>query len=1187
MILKRTLPFVFAVFIPLAFLLCGKITDSTWTNPLLPDYKGDYRLEVAWDSLPDTLYVGKDYSLFCQTGKDTFVEIKITLPGNDTAEVVRWKSDSVVFRFSAPYSGPVVVTGVRPNQKLVQDQANVVVLKGKQCFGLPSAKFIKTKDTLSVNLNDSIELSAQDINGSSKTFVWQIGAASPESTIVGRFRVRIIDTIPLKAYVFGIDSCGQSGLRDSVFILAQNFQYRLVRGAAFPDTIRAKQEALWTVAIDSMAKFASRGGKFYWQITAGTSILDTADIELDTLRRTFSDSTLLTVSVYAKDQFGAMSAEIIQQVIVRTFRPYFKFLKVRDTTRITKPLTIRAKMFDTDPQNGGGLDSVYWDLGADGTIDARNRDSSYTVVYPLPGSYKVSARVRDNMGFWSASDTTTILVKADQPYFNVFSGDTSTYINQFITLRVHALRGESGIAIAKYYWRFTGNAGVDSTAADSIIKQFSVAGRCTVTVNCRDADGIFSANADTFVVTVSSGEPVVSGILPRTIWVKDDTLFTVNASAIKPGATISACFVAWNGDSTFVQYVPSGVRHSYATEGMKHIRLFVRDNFNMSSDTIGDSIYVKLGRPIIDSMKVDSAVFVNDSRTVTIFARDSNSSLLDSFKIIWPSGQVSSSGQSAIGHVFSIAESGNRTLKAIVMDDDSIWSDTFLMAMNIQLGKPSVVSIQKPVAPVFINDRFTIAVTPSDPNGTVDSFFISWNSGLFSGYSAAALDTVFPSSGAKQARIFVKDNDGISSDTVRDSIVIHLGKPLVTGISVDSPFVYINDSRVFTIGVYDTNGANHRPDSIRLDNGNGIFSGWRKISADTVLIPRVFSRTEAGTRTIRAFVKDDDGIISDTSSLAVNVLLGAPIVDSVRVDTAGSNLFVRDNRRYRVYCSDVNGGIKKIYAAWNGGATPDDSLAVNLAGNGFGDIYHAYDTSQWGPRTLRFWAKDDDTVQSNPKDSAVFIRLAPPVVWGDGVNKDTLFIIVNNDYGDYYYHPHYADTNGVIDTFYFGQTANMLTASKGKADSAIYNVSDLTVNKGSARYVWIKDNDGLIRSGRFVVFADSAPRPITATSDAITGGRKFSWSGLDAVDSLATMYRILVKKGSQLAAGDTTASFIAKDWTQGDDPSFGYNSADVFPFKWTYTPTQGSGAYYFQIIARDKRGSISALPLSGANVFSF
>jgi hypothetical protein len=183
--------------------------------------------------------------------------------------------------------------------------------------------------------------------------------------------------------------------------------------------------------------------------------------------------------------------------------------------------------------------------------------------------------------------------------------------------------------------------------------------------------------------------------------------------------------------------------------------------------------------------------------------------------------------------------------------------------------------------------------------------------------------------------------------------------------------------------------------------------------------------------------------------------------------------------------------------------------------------------------------------------------------------------VVDRGYRDYYYKPHYEDTNGVIDTFYFGQQENIATASKGKADSAVYNISSLTVNKGSARYIWVKDDDGLLRGGRFVVFADSAPPAPTVGAVKAGDSIRVEWFGHDKKDSCFTEFRILYKK-SAVANPAPTLNEVSDSligWNVGlsafnyDAPSQGYS--------YTFKPTGGAGYYFFQVIARDKRGTKS------------
>ncbi len=686
-------------------------------------------------------------------------------------------------------------------------------------------------------------------------------------------------------------------------------------------------------------------------------------------------------------------------------------------------MIVRVTRHDTNP--GGRVDSIYWDIGANGTVDSVKSDSSIVLSFSQPATIKVAAWAKDNDGFLSQPDTETIIVKADYPYFGN-RPDTATYINVPCMLRDPALPGASGVPIVQYYWYVVNDNVRDTTAGDSLSYTFRTATSYTIVVSCRDAGNVTSA-PDTFHVTVDQGRPYFSAV------------------SLQPGA---------------------------------------------------DSLFV--------------------------------------------------------------------------------------------------------VSPI----RFTLAA--NDPNGSVDSFKVSWHGDTIFAEAVKALSQAaifshtFASgeSGGTVVRFRAVGNDGLIRDTIL-AVTIRLGRPVVTGATTDTPLtrIFINDPVTFTVSAFDTNGT---ADSMSVDNGTGAFGPWQKTVGSEYSFGRTFSRTEAGPRTVRARAKDNNGFVSDTFSLPITVRLGAPVVDSVIIDTSKGNIFVRDLRTFTVYAHDTNGTIRTVYATWNGGSNADDSVQVN-AGKSFGSLTHAYDTALFGPRTARFWVRDNDTLVSNTFADTIMVRLAPPVLWGDApaATGDTTWVIINNGYDkSYSIHINSYDTNGVNQKpvrYYWqgaGQPFDTTQAEqpgifrKTNQDTVVWPFTDMgTANQSRQLWIYGRDDDGLLGGGKFVVFADSAPRPMTATYN--NSQTKFQWSGLDAKDSLATEYRILVKKGSQLGAGDTTAPFIAKDWTPGSDPAFSYTPANALPFTWIFTPIQGSGLYYFQIIARDKRGSISALPLSGANVFSY
>ena len=120
-------------------------------------------------------------------------------------------------------------------------------------------------------------------------------------------------------------------------------------------------------------------------------------------------------------------------------------------------------------------------------------------------------------------------------------------------------------------------------------------------------------------------------------------------------------------------------------------------------------------------------------------------------------------------------------------------------------------------------------------------------------------------------------------------------------------------------------------------------------------------------------------------------------------------------------------------------------------------------------------------------------------------------------------------------------------------------------------HIYGKDNDGLMSGKQFVIVADSVPPPPEATySD---GSQKILWSGKDKRDGDLTQYKIVVKKGSAISEGDeNNTDYIVSDFKAGKEYESGADYEEHYSF--SYTPDQGTGKYYYMVIARDARGSI-------------
>jgi hypothetical protein len=218
--------------------------------------------------------------------------------------------------------------------------------------------------------------------------------------------------------------------------------------------------------------------------------------------------------------------------------------------------------------------------------------------------------------------------------------------------------------------------------------------------------------------------------------------------------------------------------------------------------------------------------------------------------------------------------------------------------------------------------------------------------------------------------------------------------------------------------------------------------------------------------------------------------------------------------------------------------------------------------------------RDDDTIMSSSKDTLITVRLGAPVLWGDkpGTPNDTTFVIINNGAGtSYKIHINSKDTNGVIQKYIWNFTSTIDSSAQFVTPDSQYTKLFTSLEINQAQNVWIygRDDDGLLRGNKFVLFADSAPQAPTVTFSISAAGGVINWRGKDGKDGNQTQYEILLKKGTTVPVEPTD---IISQYNAGSN----YSAATVGGFDFSYSfITQGAGEYHCQVIAKDARGTIS------------
>lgn len=171
------------------------------------------------------------------------------------------------------------------------------------------------------------------------------------------------------------------------------------------------------------------------------------------------------------------------------------------------------------------------------------------------------------------------------------------------------------------------------------------------------------------------------------------------------------------------------------------------------------------------------------------------------------------------------------------------------------------------------------------------------------------------------------------------------------------------------------------------------------------------------------------------------------------------------------------------------------------------------------------------------------------------------------------------DTNGIDQkpVRYYWQDAAMpfdsnstnpaLDKEKTTTDSTSWPVRAGEANEGKMIWVYARDDDGLVRGGEFVVFADSVPpRPEAYTPGIVSDSVTIHWKGMDVCEGSETEYRIVWK-----ADADPTIDDVVMDYREGNTFENSGIGNYTYKVKLPIETPSGSGTIYYQVIARDKR----------------
>jgi hypothetical protein len=427
-----------------------------------------------------------------------------------------------------------------------------------------------------------------------------------------------------------------------------------------------------------------------------------------------------------------------------------------------------------------------------------------------------------------------------------------------------------------------------------------------------------------YSLKVRLGKPVVDAIAPQTVWVNDDTTFVVTAR--DTNGTVDSLIINWgDGTAQVKKAFASTITHKYAMAqyGSKTVKVVAKDNDGIYSDTAKLTVNVQLGKPIVSSVSLDTAItkiFINQPVRFFVHGHDNNGRI-DSIRVAWNGdttfSQTIQAKADTVMFSNTFTTNGPKQVRFRVKDDDSLTTDT-VISFTVRLGKPKVLAFTPDTA-VFIKDSYTYTIAAIDTNGSVDSYWVSWDNGIFvqtSPIGASTVTRALTTAGKHPVSVYVKDNDNLNSDTLHDTVVVRLAAPVIDSMHVLAT-IWINDTNTYQIFARDTNGTIVKYYFDWTNTGT-----WQDSGTNATILGGHFST--AGVKTIRFGVLDNDTLLT-IETKQVTVHLGAPHI----WNPGGDTMFVvcpanGGNIKLGISSYDSSGTIQQYY--WNFFGPPYDTI---------------------------------------------------------------------------------------------------------------------------------------------------------------------------------------------------------------------------------------------------------------------
>jgi hypothetical protein len=776
---------------------------------------------------------------------------------------------------------------------IARDQSGLIsipkiITDQKILYTIPEVEFMSTSDTVIFQYGDSLQFVA---SGEADSFLWVIDdSAMIKGTKWNSIKLNpIMDTLWHKICVTGINYSFVKGNTDTLVYKAKISKYVLEEVKPIPSEIRIMKWYSWEVrVVDALKRvLGSDSVRYIWSYPEG--FRDSLNEDSSALYLFFEDS-VRSFSIEVKAIVGNDSSSmdstlsLIRNVKTRVYRPECYFELKNDTTlKLNDSLDFRVTVRSPDPGDAS-IDTVFYKVVLSDTtiVERRRADELWGYRFRDKGVHYLIAWAKDSYGVISNYDTLKIEVITEKPVFNpgilkrtVYAGDT---------VRLTASLDPHPHQISRYFWYLDNDTVIDlETETNFIEKIFHDTGTFTIKVNCVNVLEEYAVKPQILYVNVLPNNPVVKNVIhPETVFINDTCTFRVVAEDVGKNKGIVLYVYSHDGEN-FTPMNDSILNLVYNVSGWKHIYFRVIDSLNLQSQSYLDSVLVRAGNPVIDSISVlhpEKSLYVNDDFNLVVYASDTNGTINHVF-VSWDGDNKAEDSCTLISpakactvsfnHRFDTSSAGEGTIRVWVIDDDK--RTTFYdKKVYVDKGAP-VINGFSPTE-VWVNDINRISLNSTD-NGSIIKRWVDWNNNGVWDDSSTVTDTFSFSRDTTFGEKFVTINTRVMDDdfiitTKTCSIFVKMGRPVLSGANFGDSIQWKKGATETALDtMFYVARSQYTPVMINATDVNGRYMAFYwDLDADNIInegpttLPMwvINSLQKNVARTMRVFAKDDDSI---------------------------------------------------------------------------------------------------------------------------------------------------------------------------------------------------------------------------------------------------------------------------------------------------------------------------------------